>query len=147
MKEIETFADQLVKYANKYHVSDIHIVPRKQDALIQLRMDQELVQKEIIPRSVCERLISHFKFLGGMDIGERRKPQNGALTIGLEGNEVNLRLSTLPTSYDESLVIRVLPQDKITSMSHLALFKKDTQKLISLLKHSHGMIIFTGPTC
>ena len=81
-----------------------------------------------------------------MDIGEKRRPQNGAITITLEDKVVGLRLSTLPTAYLESLVIRLIPQYNILPLEQLSLFPNTAHRLISLLKHSHGMIIFTGPT-
>ncbi|MDU9692803.1 competence type IV pilus ATPase ComGA [Priestia aryabhattai] len=146
MTEIEQFATYIIRDACECRSSDVHIVPRKKDAVIQLRIDQELILKRVISKEISERLISHFKFLGGMDIGERRKPQNGALTTSIDHYQVNLRLSTLPTSHDESLVIRLLPHQQSTSLKHLSLFPEHTKKLISLLKFSHGLIIFTGPT-
>ncbi|TYR82423.1 type II/IV secretion system protein [Priestia megaterium] len=146
MIEIEQLATDIIREACEVRSSDIHIVPRKADAVIQLRVDQDLIAKQKLSKDISERLISHFKFLGGMDIGERRKPQNGALTTTIDDLQVNLRLSTLPTSNDESLVIRLLPHTHATSLEHLALFKHHTKKLISLLQHSHGLIIFTGPT-
>ena len=81
-----------------------------------------------------------------MDIGERRRPQNGALTVVNNAITISLRLSTLPTSYQESLVIRILPENSYHPLSQLSLFPQTTKKLFSLLKHSHGLIIFTGPT-
>lgn len=86
------------------------------------------------------------KFLAAMDIGEKRRPQSGAITINLANQVVGLRLSTLPTSYLESLVIRLIPQQNILPLEQLSLFPNTVQKLIALLKHSHGMLIFTGPT-
>lgn len=81
-----------------------------------------------------------------MDIGERRKPQNGSLTLKLKEGNVHLRMSTLPTINEESLVIRVMPQYNIPSIDKLSLFPKTGATLLSFLKHSHGMLIFTGPT-
>ncbi|AQX53759.1 competence type IV pilus ATPase ComGA [Priestia flexa] len=146
MNEIEQLATRMIREACEMKSSDIHIIPRARDAIIQLRVDQDLVAHQTLQKEVSERLISHFKFLGSMDIGERRKPQNGALSTTIDHIKVNLRLSTLPTLQDESLVIRVLPQTQTTSLKYLSLFQNHTKKLISLLKHSHGLIVFTGPT-
>ncbi|MDF0727792.1 competence type IV pilus ATPase ComGA [Cytobacillus sp. S13-E01] len=146
MNPIEQLGDRFLQDAFASSASDIHFVPRKHDAIVQFRMDNDLITKEIIPREKCERLVSHFKFLAEMDIGERRRPQNGALSTVINNHLLSLRLSTLPTAYDESLVIRILPQDTLYPLSQLSLFPNTTKKLISLLKHSHGLIIFTGPT-
>jgi competence protein ComGA len=129
-----------------HHISDVHIVPGEEHAAVQVRMGKQLIMKEIVSKQNSERLIAHFKFLGGMDIGERRKPQSGSLAVNIEHEPVSLRFSTLPTFYDESLVIRILPQNHVTPLEKLSLFPDATKKLISLLKHSHGLIIFTGPT-
>lgn len=139
-------ADDILTRAIQLAASDIHILPRKEGPLIQFRIDNKLVPHETLSFEQTERLISHLKFLASMDIGEKRRPQNGAITLNLEDKVVGLRLSTLPTAYSESLVIRLIPQHNILPLEQLSLFPTTVQRLISLLKHSHGMIIFTGPT-
>lgn len=143
---IEKMADDILKRAIYLGASDIHILPRKEGPLVQFRIDNHLVPQETLTFDETERLISHLKFLASMDIGEKRRPQNGALTINLENKVVGLRLSTLPTAYVESLVIRLIPKSHILPLDQLSLFQNTAHRLISLLKHSHGMIIFTGPT-
>ena len=139
-------ADNILKRAIKLGASDIHILPRKEGPLVQFRIDNHLVPQETLTFDETERLISHLKFLASMDIGEKRRPQNGAITINLGDKVVGLRLSTLPTAYLESLVIRLIPQYNILPLPQLSLFPNTAHQLISLLKHSYGMIIFTGPT-
>ncbi|MGX1983069.1 competence-related pilin export protein ComGA [Thermolongibacillus altinsuensis] len=146
MSTIEQLADRLLEEACSLHVSDVHIVPRKTDAIVQFRLDGVLMLKEILSKETCERLLAHFKFLADMDIGERRRPQSGAMEMTIGLMNVHLRLSTLPTAYDESLVIRILPQDSFLPLEKLSLFPSITKKLLSLLNYSHGLIIFTGPT-
>jgi len=146
MISVEQFSEKLIEDACQLFASDIHIIPREKDSLIQFRIDEDMIDKHMIPKSYGERLISHLKFLASMDIGEKRRPQNGALTIKTNRQFVNLRLSTLPTVYDESLVIRILPQQSFQPLSKLSLFQDSTKKILSFLKHSHGLIIFTGPT-
>ena len=145
-KSIEKMADDILKRAIQLGSSDIHILPRKEGPIVQFRIDNHLVPQETLTFDETERLISHLKFLASMDIGEKRRPQNGAITITLDDKVVGLRLSTLPTSYLESLVIRLIPQYNILPLEQLSLFPNTAHRLISLLKHSHGMIIFTGPT-
>lgn len=146
MIPVERFSEQLIDEACQLYASDIHIIPREKDSLIQYRIDEDMLEKYLIPKWFGDRLISHLKFLASMDIGEKRRPQNGALTIKTDHHFVNLRLSTLPTVYDESLVIRILPQKAFQPLSKLSLFQDSTKKILSFLKHSHGLIIFTGPT-
>ncbi len=80
-----------------------------------------------------------------MDIGERRKPQNGSLSLPLPTETVHLRMSTLPTMNDESLVIRLLPKRQIPLWINCPYFGAGAA-LLSFLKHSHGLLLFTGPT-
>jgi competence protein ComGA len=146
VKSIEQFADTILREAYDLKASDIHIVPRYHDAIIQMRVDRDLVTKHVIGRAFSEKLVSHFKFLASMDIGEKRKPQNGALELRLEYAHLHLRLSTLPTMNSESLVIRIHLQTTVQPFSQLSLFPNSAKVLLSFLHHSHGLIIFTGPT-
>jgi competence protein ComGA len=146
LNSIEQLAERVITDAVRNNATDIHFLPRKNDTLVQLRIGNKLIPKFSIPKQDCDRLISHFKFTASMDIGERRRPQSGSFSYEVDQHIVGLRLSTLPASNSESLVIRLLPQQQQIPFSELSLFPVMTRKLISLLKHSHGLIIFTGPT-
>lgn len=146
MISIEKTAEKILTRAIRLSATDIHIFFRREGPLIQFRIDNKLVPQETISFFEAERLIAHLKFLAAMDIGEKRRPQSGAITMNLADQVVGLRLSTLPTAYLESLVIRLIPQQNILPLEQLSLFPNTAQKLIALLKHSHGMLIFTGPT-
>ena len=146
MISTEKKAENILFRAIQLSASDIHFLPRKEGPLIQFRIDNKLVPQETLSLFETERLISHLKFLAAMDIGEKRRPQSGAITVTLANKTVGLRLSTLPAAHSESLVIRLIPQHNILPLQQLSIFPNTVKKLISLLKHSHGMIIFTGPT-
>ncbi len=147
LQAIELLSEGIIEEACSLQASDIHIIPKKKWAMVQYRVDDDLIEKQMMKKEVCERMISHFKFLASMDIGERRRPQNGALTLKTPNlHDVHLRLSTLPTIYEESLVIRILPQGQIPALDQLSLFPSTVTKLLSILNHSHGLMIFTGPT-
>lgn len=139
-------ADKIVSDAVKNHASDIHIIPRRDDTLIQLRMANRLIPRFHLPKEDCERLVSHFKFTASMDIGEKRRPQSGAFSVKVNQKYVGLRLSTLPANQKESLVIRLLPQQEQIPFYKISLFPAATMKLLALLNHAHGLILFTGPT-
>ncbi|MFD6442597.1 competence type IV pilus ATPase ComGA [Peribacillus sp. NPDC060186] len=143
---IEKKAEKILSRAIQLSASDIHVLPRREGPLIQFRIDNKLVPQETLSFFETERLISHLKFLAAMDIGEKRRPQSGSITVNLAKKVVGLRLSTLPTAHLESLVIRLIPQQNILPLEQLSLFPNTVQKLVALLKHSHGMLIFTGPT-
>ncbi|MBU8879370.1 GspE/PulE family protein [Bacillus sp. FJAT-29790] len=146
MNTIEKLAERIIKDAVRNHASDIHIVPRRRDTLIQLRLANKLLPRHSLPKEECDRLISHFKFTASMDIGEKRRPQSGAYSHLIDGQMIGLRFSTLPSSHNESLVIRILPQQEQIPFFQISLFPAMTRKMLALLKHAHGLIIFTGPT-
>jgi competence protein ComGA len=142
----EILANRIISDAVQNQATDIHILPRRKDTLIQFRLTTKLVPRLSLPKEECERLISHFKFSANMDIGERRRPQNGAIIWEINDEPLGLRLSTLPSNGRESLVIRLLPQHEQIPFYQLSLFPLMTRKLLALLKHAHGLIILTGPT-
>lgn len=146
MNTIEKLAKRIIKDAVRNNASDIHIVPRRKDTLIQLRLSNKLIPRLYLPKEECERLIAHFKFTASMDIGEKRRPQSGAYSYLIDEKIVGLRFSTLPSAHSESLVIRILQQQEQIPFYQISLFPGMTRKMLALLKHAHGLIIFTGPT-
>lgn len=143
---MQRMATLILKEAVKTEVTDIHFVPRKNHTVIYFRYGSRLVPKHYIPHYESDRLISHFKFIASMDIGEKRKPQSGAYSTEIDGYDIGLRFSTLPSQYSESLVIRILPQTPHISQQQVSLFPIMSRKIVAMLKHAHGMIILTGPT-
>lgn len=146
LNEVEQKSKFLLAEALRSGASDIHFIPRVQDALIRFRIGGILADIETLSKRTTEKLVSHFKFLAGMDIGEKRRPQNGALDFESNPHFLNLRLSTLPTPFGESLAIRVLPQKQTFSISELSLFPQMLPELLSLIDPSDGLILVTGPT-
>lgn len=143
---IEKLADKIVTQAVKDNATDIHIIPRKTDFLVQFRITNKLIPYKKLPSVYCDRLISHFKFSASMDIGERRRPQTGSYQCYIANQLIHLRLSTLPSNNLESLVIRILPQHEQIPFEQLSLFPETTKQLLSLLQQAHGLILFSGPT-
>lgn len=146
MSKIEQKSDKLLLDAVLRKASDIHIIPTKQGSKIQLKIENQLFLHEKMDVSEAQKLISHFKFRSKMDIGEKRRPQNGSLHIQINAEAIDLRLSTLPTLPHESLAIRILPQNKVTTLEQLTLFKKPIFQLRTLIKKAHGLLLISGPT-
>ncbi|AGT32775.1 competence protein ComG [Geobacillus genomosp. 3] len=146
LDDIEQVANRLLAEAVQRRASDLHLIPRRHDAAIRLRVDGMLIDVGTLPKEIAERVIVHFKFLADMDIGERRRPQSGAMEVNESGETVYLRLSTLPTLYDESLVIRLLPQRFSLPLRELSLFSHSTARLFSFMQQPQGLILLTGPT-
>ncbi len=146
MMSIEAFANRIIREAVEEEATDIHIIPKQKESHLQFRISNKLQSKHILSSKDCDKLISHFKFSAFMDIGERRRPQNGSYSTTIKGEQIGLRLSTLPSIPHESLVIRILQDKNEIPIYHISLFPDTSRKLIALLKHAHGLVIFTGPT-
>ncbi|RDI41160.1 competence-related pilin export protein ComGA [Falsibacillus pallidus] len=144
---IEGMANALLASAVEQQATDIHIVPRENDYSVQFRCLGRLIPQKPLPISSGDRLISYFKFVAEMDISESRKPQSGSYKLHFSNHKAALRISTLPTAYSrESVVIRILLQSERYPIERMSLFPASFQKLQAFLSHSHGLILFTGPT-
>jgi general secretion pathway protein E len=133
--------------ALQLRASDIHVHPYESKIQIRYRIDGILYDTLSLNKNVLPLIISRIKVMAGMDIAERRLPQDGRCSVRLGQREVDLRISTVPTSYGERSVLRLL--DKSTGLfglNELGLCNEDLKKFDSLLTRSHGVIFVTGPT-
>ncbi|MBN2456432.1 MAG: type II secretion system ATPase GspE [Sedimentisphaerales bacterium] len=133
--------------ALQLRASDIHVHPYETKIQIRYRIDGILYDTLSLNRNVLPLIISRIKVMAGMDIAERRLPQDGRCSVRLGQREVDLRISTVPTNYGERSVLRLL--DKSTALfglDELGLGKEDLKMFDSLLTRSHGVIFVTGPT-
>jgi len=133
--------------ALQLRASDIHVHPYESKIQIRYRIDGILYDTLSLNKNVLPLIISRIKVMAGMDIAERRLPQDGRCSVRLGQREVDLRISTVPTSYGERSVLRLL--DKSTGLfglNELGLCDEDLHKFDSLLNRSHGVIFVTGPT-
>jgi len=133
--------------ALQLRASDIHVHPYESKIQIRYRIDGILYDALSLNRNVLPLVVSRIKVMAGMDIAERRLPQDGRCSVRLGQREVDLRISTVPTSFGERSVLRLL--DKSTALyglDELGLYKDDLHKFDSLLNRSHGVIFVTGPT-
>jgi general secretion pathway protein E len=133
--------------ALQLRASDIHVHPYEAKIQIRYRIDGILYDTLSLNRNVLSLIISRIKVMAGMDIAERRMPQDGRCSVRLGQREVDLRVSTVPTSYGERAVLRIL--DKSTALyglDELGLWKEDLERFDSMLTRTHGVIFVTGPT-
>ena len=133
--------------ALQLRASDVHIHPYEAKIQIRYRIDGILYDTLSLNRNVLSLIISRIKVMAGMDIAERRMPQDGRCSVRLGQREIDLRVSTVPTSYGERSVLRIL--DKSTglfSLDQLGLWKEDLEKFDRIINRSHGVIFVTGPT-
>ncbi|MBD3654200.1 GspE/PulE family protein [Kangiella sp.] len=127
--------------------SDIHLHPREKYLQLLYRMDGTLTPIRKLNLSLHQALVSRIKIIGGMDISERRLPQDGRIEYTGSGKSIDMRISVMPTVYGESVVIRILDSSQgLRDISELGFNEKDTERFINLLHSSYGMFLVTGPT-
>lgn len=137
----------VLEYAIKSRASDIHIEPLEENVRIRYRIDGILQEKYVLPRNVLDAVVSRVKILANLKIDEKRVPQDGRFNFSVDGNEVDLRISTLPVSYGEKVVMRLLRKaQKVPSLPDLGLRGLALKNLIEAIERPHGIIIVCGPT-
>lgn len=128
-------------------VSDVHLEPQKNGLRIRGRMDGVLQDLMRIPPVMQDALISRYKIMARMDIGEKRLPQDGRIQMTYQDRSIDIRVSSLPTLYGETLVMRLLDSGKgLYSLDHLGFSKENLERLYQLLHEPYGLILVTGPT-
>lgn len=133
--------------AVKSDASDIHIEPREKYVQIRYRMDGMLKNIQAFPKQIQDAVISRIKIISDLDITNRRFPQDGRSFIRLENKTVDLRVSTLPSAYGETIVIRLLdPATGLIPLSQLGISNSILKPLISIISQPQGMLLVTGPT-
>jgi general secretion pathway protein E len=147
-QHIVHIVDWLWQYAFDQRASDIHIEPRREQGLVRFRIDGVLHQVHQLPMSVVTAMTSRIKLLGRMDLMEKRRPQDGRIkTRTQEGQEIELRLSTLPTAFGEKLVMRIFdPEVLVRDFSELGFSDDDRARWEQMTTKPNGIILVTGPT-
>ncbi|MFQ5993643.1 MAG: GspE/PulE family protein [Acidiferrobacterales bacterium] len=140
--------DWLLQYAFDQRASDIHLEPRRDKSDIRFRIDGVLHLVYQVPAAVLGAIVSRVKTLGRMDVAEKRRPQDGRLkTKTPVGNEVELRLSTIPTALGEKLVMRIFdPSVLARSFTELGLSTNEIKCWEAMVEQPHGIVLVTGPT-
>ena len=140
--------DWLWQYAFDQRASDIHLEPRREQGVIRFRIDGVLHPVYQMPLSVMSAMVSRVKLLGRMDVVEKRRPQDGRIkTRNQRGDEVEMRLATLPTAFGEKMVMRIFdPDTAVKDLDALGFSPHDSKRWEELIKRPHGVILVTGPT-
>jgi general secretion pathway protein E len=147
-QHIVHICDWLLQYAFEQRASDIHIEPRRESGNVRFRIDGVMHQVYQIPTPVMAAMVSRIKVLGRMDVVEKRRPQDGRVkTKTPDGNEVELRLSTMPTAFGEKLVMRIFdPEVLVRNFSELGFSEEDSRRWNSMVSLPNGIVLVTGPT-
>jgi general secretion pathway protein E len=147
-QHVVNIVDWLWQYAFEQRASDIHLEPKRDFASIRFRIDGVLHQVYQVPAVVMIAMTARIKLLGRMDVIEKRRPQDGRIkTRTAGGQEVELRLSTLPTAFGEKLVMRIFdPEVVVKTLPELGFPRDDAKRWDTLTARPHGIILVTGPT-
>lgn len=144
---VSNIINQLLEYAFKTRASDIHIEPQEDRTRVRYRIDGILQEKILLPKGVHDALISRVKILSTLKIDEKRLPQDGRFTFNFGNNEVDLRVSTVPTVFGEKVVLRLLPKSTAApTFLELGLRGSSLKELEAQLLRPHGIIVICGPT-
>lgn len=137
----------LLLEAIQQRTSDVHIEPFENELKIKYRVDGVLIEQPPPPKHLQPALIGRIKIMSGMNIAERYVPQDGHITLRFEGRKVDIRVSTVPTLYGESVVMRILDKSSLPlDLQHLGMREELRKEIDRLISKPHGMVLVTGPT-
>ncbi len=137
----------MIEQAVRQRSSDIHIEPMERQVRIRYRIDGALFEKATYSIRLLPAMVARIKIIGGMDISEKRKPQDGRITQIVDRQEYDIRVSILPTVYGEKIVMRLTSKTALTrEKKQLGLGDDDMKKFDHILKNPHGILLVTGPT-
>jgi len=137
----------IIQEAVNMRASDIHIEPFADRVRIRYRIDGVCMERDSPPRRLLGSIISRLKIMGNMDIAEKRRPQDGRIKMFAAGKDIDLRVSVLPTSHGQSVVMRILDRENIkVGLRDLGFGEEDWKRFSSLIKRPNGILLVTGPT-
>ena len=137
----------IIQEAVSMRASDIHIEPFPDRVRIRYRIDGVLMERDAAPRRLLGSIVSRLKIMGSIDIAEKRRPQDGRIKIFVAGKDIDLRVSILPTSHGQSVVMRILDRDNIkVGLRDLGFAEDDYKRFAQMIKRPNGILLVTGPT-
>ena len=127
--------------------SDVHISPEEREVQLRVRIDGRLRDKQAPPRSSHNAIVQRLKVMGGLDLTQTRRPQDGKFRFKHRGQAIEVRLSTIPTVNGENVVMRLLrPNAEILDFAVLGMREHDVEAITDIIEHPHGLLLVTGPT-
>ena len=139
--------NHIISKATEMGASDIHLEPFAEDLILRYRIDGILHNLEAPPKKLNSALCTRIKIMAKLDISERRLPQDGRIKLKVHGKDIDMRVSTLPTLYGESLVIRILDRDNLTvELEKMGFPKQELEQFQKLIHKPYGKLLVTGPT-
>jgi len=139
--------NSLISRSYSSGASDLHIEPFEANSRVRMRVDGALINYTDLPKNIHSALIVRLKIMANLDIAEKRLPQDGSFRIQITGQDLNVRLSVLPTIYGEKAVLRFLTTNTpIDHADHFGMIDEDYNKFLRILENPNGIIYITGPT-
>ncbi|NRA03518.1 MAG: type II secretion system ATPase GspE [Myxococcales bacterium] len=140
--------NSLLQQAVKERASDIHIEPHERELVVRFRTDDMLYEPvRPLPKEMQQAVASRVKIMGGLDIAEKRLPQDGRIVLKIAGRDYDVRLSSIPTQYGERLVLRLLPRSQeLLRIDRIGMAEAHQKTLRRLIRRSNGIVLVTGPT-
>lgn len=146
-QHIVNAVNHLFSYAFDQKASDIHIEPKREICLVRMRIDGALNTVYKLPKKLHNAVVSRIKTLSGLDMAEKRRPQDGRIKMGKGKTEIEIRVSTIPVAFGEKVVMRIMDPDILfQDLEMLGFFKADFEKFKKLIAMPFGIILVTGPT-
>ncbi len=140
-------ANQIIIQAIRQGASDIHVEPQEQRVRVRYRVDGALYSVMTPPKHIQPALISRLKIMASMDIAERRVPQDGRIEMKVDNRDIDFRVSTIPSSFGEKVVMRILDKSgAFVGVEKLGLLPEDHQRFERIITRPHGIMLLTGPT-
>ncbi|MBQ2800947.1 MAG: type II/IV secretion system protein [Lachnospiraceae bacterium] len=137
----------MIEQAVRQRASDIHIEPMERQVRIRYRIDGALYERMVYSQRLLSAIVARIKIIGGMDISEKRKPQDGRITQVVDRQEYDIRASVLPTVYGEKVVMRLTSKNALTlEKRRLGLNDEELEQFDHILQNPHGILLVTGPT-
>jgi type IV pilus assembly protein PilB len=144
---IVQFVNSLLEQAIQNRASDLHLEPTDEEMRVRFRIDGVLHEVDRVPHGVQSALVSRLKIMSGVDITERRVPQNGRITVRLNNRDIDLRVATLPTVWGEEVILRVLDTGGVDlDLAKLGFTEQNHARYAAAYRKPHGMVLVTGPT-
>jgi len=144
---IISLVNSILSEAVRENASDIHLEPGKRDVRVRFRIDGLLREKMTFPITSHSSVASRIKIMAGMDIAEKRLPQDGRIQQIIQNREIDIRVSSLPTMYGEKIVMRLLDRStRLLKLGELGFSENTLASFEHLIRHPYGMILVTGPT-
>ena len=147
-QHIVNIVDWLLQFAFEQRASDVHLEPKRTESIVRFRIDGRLHNVYVLPTLVMGAVVSRIKILSRIDVAEKRRPQDGRIkTLSSENKEVELRISTMPTTFGEKCVMRIFDPDAVVeNYADLGFSPTEIEQWLKMITRPHGIVLVTGPT-